>query len=80
MTIEEIEKQHSGAAYIVTRDVTPEECPWLDEPFTEGELVFPSKGYTYGAIGPSGVAVSRRQGEHPFIEIPLDAVRLVGVD
>ena len=58
----------------ITRTLTTEECPWLDEPIAEGTVVWSFRGYTYGCITPSGVAVSAVRGEHPFFEVPLDAV------
>lgn len=80
MTIEEIEQQHSGVAYVVTRNVTREECPWLSSDLAEGDLIWPYTGYTYGVLSSSGVAATVEPGKTPFFEVPVDAVRMVGVD
>ena len=62
----------------VTRDITPAECPWLGErTFAAGDIVFSFHKATYGAIGPYGRAVSLVDGEHPFIELPRDALEVV---
>jgi hypothetical protein len=85
----EISRQHSGAAYIVTRNVTDEECDWLPFDLEEDMILRPFYGYTYGCISPTGVAVQPSQewlDEHNgyadtyFFEVPRDAVRIVGVD
>jgi hypothetical protein len=86
---EQISRQHSGAAYIVTRNVTDEECPWLPFNLTEGEIYEPSNRYHYGVCTPNGVMVQpstewllEHPGYHPTFafEVPRDAVRIVGVD
>lgn len=58
----------------LTRDVTPEECEWLDETIKSGSTVYRFYGATYGCIG-SGVAVTfNEDGHNPFFEIPRDAL------
>lgn len=59
---------------IVTRDVTPAECPWLDSTVLEGTVVYDYHGFTYGCIG-SGIAVSLVPEKVPFFELPRDAVK-----
>jgi hypothetical protein len=66
---------HPATLYILCRDVTVEECPWLPRDFAEGEVVFPYHGATYGVITPSGVAATLVRGETPFFEFPAAAVR-----
>jgi len=62
---------------ILTRDVTPEECPWLDETIKKGAVVvFDYSDCTYGCISDSGKAVSREEGKKPFFEIPRNALGL----
>lgn len=61
----------------VIRDVTTEECHWLDETVKEGTVVFRYHGYTYGCITSSGVAVSLVEGETPFFEMPRSALEVV---
>lgn len=80
-------------AYITTRKITTDECPWLGGSpestainglgigsIDEGEILHPFYGPTYGCVTPAGVAVSREPGRHPFFEVPRGAVRIVGVD
>ncbi|HTV71177.1 MAG TPA: hypothetical protein VMF90_21825 [Rhizobiaceae bacterium] len=59
--------------YRVSRAVTKEECPWLDEAVAEGTRVFDYSGVTYGCIR-AGKAVTRERGETPFFELPRDAL------
>lgn len=62
---------------IVTRDVTPDECDWLDETVTAGTKVKRFTKYTYGCINNySGVAVSYTD-DYPFFELPRDSVQEV---
>jgi hypothetical protein len=58
--------------YRVIRDVTPEECRWLDRVVKAGEIVQRFDCPTYGCIGP-GIAVTEGPGK-PFFEIPRDAI------
>lgn len=58
---------------ILSRAVTKAECPWLDEDLPAGLVVHKFTGCTYGCIG-AGIAVTRESGEHPFFEVPCDAV------
>lgn len=66
---------------VVTRIVSPQECPWLDKHILPGETVTKFTGVTYGCIGPEGVAVtwSEDPEAYPFFELPLDAVAGIGV-
>ncbi len=59
--------------YILTRDVTQSECPWLIRDFKNGEVVLPYEGITYGCISGDGVACSL-DGSEPFFELPENAV------
>lgn len=61
-------------SYVLTRDVTQQECPWLDHDLKAGMLLWEYTGYDYGVITPGGVAVSARVGDFPFFEVPRDAV------
>ena len=63
--------------YRITRTLTSEECWWLSETVNEGEVVYEYLGYTYGAISPAGIPVSRVPDEIPFFEVPRDAVEVV---
>lgn len=59
------------------REVTTEQCPWLEENLSEGTEFYTFEGYTYGCIGPTGRAVSFAPNENPFFEIPSDSFEVV---
>lgn len=61
--------------YELTRDVTKDECHWLDRTFKAGEHVHEYRGVTYGCIG-AGIACSA-DGKTPFFELPRDALRVL---
>ena len=56
------------------RDVTVNECGWLDRDFVEGETVYTFSGVTYGCIGPDGIACSLDPDFGPFFELPRSAL------
>lgn len=58
----------------VTRDVTKDECFWLEKTIKQGTLVYKYNGYTYGCISYSGIAVTLKENKLPFIEIPCNAI------
>jgi hypothetical protein len=61
--------------YRVIRDVTYNECSWLDRDFIEGEILYEYTGYTYGCISSNGIALTESQdGGEPFFEFPYNAV------
>tara|TARA_B110000879_G_C10989847_1_gene438825 strand:- start:231 stop:392 length:162 start_codon:yes stop_codon:yes gene_type:complete len=49
----------------LTRDITLEECDWLDTTFKKGDKVHRFTGSTYGCISYSGVDCSV-DGKNPF--------------
>lgn len=59
---------------IVTRDITPRECPWLEKTVLEGTAVFQYPGPTYGLISPDGVAVTLEPITPPFFQLPRAAL------
>jgi hypothetical protein len=61
-----------GRVLVVTRDVTRQECPWLDDDIGAGTVVREYLGPTYGLRGEGCIAVSR-DGGVPFFELPSDA-------
>ncbi|AKF13288.1 hypothetical protein PHIN3_23 [Sinorhizobium phage phiN3] len=63
-------------AYVLIRDVTKEECFWLDTEFKTGDVVYAYWGATYGCVG-DGIAVTRERGIAPFNELPRDAVERI---
>ena len=59
---------------IINRDITPDECPWLDETVAKGTTVIRFDKYTYGCIA-DGIAVTKDVlGDYPFFEVPRDSV------
>lgn len=62
------------ARLTLTRDVTREECHWLDRDFAKGEHVYSFHKYTYGCVSGSGRAVSLVDDEYPFFELPRAAL------
>ena len=61
----------------LTRDITLEECDWLDTTIKKGDKVHRFTGSTYGCISYSGVDCSV-DGKNPFFELPANA--LIEVD
>ncbi|TGP29083.1 hypothetical protein EN828_10290 [Mesorhizobium sp. M2D.F.Ca.ET.185.01.1.1] len=57
----------------LTRDVTRDECLWLDADIAAGTIVYSYSGYTYGCIGPGGRAVTLER-DGPFVELPRNAL------
>ncbi len=62
--------------YKLVRNITKEECSWLDRNFREGEVVHRYSDHTYNCISPDGIACSI-DGKTPFFELPADALELV---
>ena len=58
----------------LTRDVTRQECSWLDKDYKKGDIVFEYPLYTYGCVGNEGVACSDKDSESPFFELPKNAL------
>jgi hypothetical protein len=65
-----------GGALRVTRKVTKRECDWLDFDFKEGDIVY-GFGASMGTVSVNGWAVTVEPNEHPFYELPLDALEAV---
>ena len=64
-----------AGALRLTRDVTTEECDWLEGDLRAGAVVYMFRGHTYGVVGREGVAVTREEGaDAPFFELPADAL------
>lgn len=59
--------------WIVTRDVTPEECWWLGETVTAGTVVHRCARTTYGAVRDFPATLDP-DGDYPFFELPWDAI------
>ena len=56
------------------RDVTIEECGWLERDFKNGDIVYKFNGATYNCISENGIACSEKLNENPFFELPLDSI------
>lgn len=66
------------SGFIVTRDVTVDECPWLEADIPAGTTMYRCAGPTYGCIGPFGVAMTfDPEGDYPFFEVPAMAVEAI---
>lgn len=59
----------------LTRNVTLNECDWLNRDYKKGEIVFEYPLYTYGTVSNKGVACSEKDSESPFFELPIDALK-----
>lgn len=66
--------------YILTRDVTTAECPWLERDYKKGEMVFEYHGYTYGCVSYDGIAFTMVENETPFFELPMNSVESMKID
>ncbi len=62
--------------YVLTRDITTHECPWLEETVLKDRVVEKYEGATYGCIGPGGMACCYHQNG-PFFELPANALKEV---
>lgn len=65
-----------AVTYVLDRAVSQQECPWLDSEIPSGSIVYRYDGYTYGCIGPDGIAVTHSPGVEPFFEVPRAALSL----
>ena len=70
-----MEKKVILKKFQLTRDVTLNECNWLDRDYKKGEIVFEYPLYTYGCVSNHGVACSEKDSESPFFELPTDALK-----
>ena len=62
--------------FILIRDVTRKECPWLEKDFHVDEEVYEFIGHTYGCISRNGIPCTENSaGDHPFFELPKDAIK-----
>jgi len=60
----------------LSRDVTTNECDWLEEDLTAGTIVYAYTS-TMGCISMNGWGVTRQPQTPPFFELPLDAIEAV---
>lgn len=65
----------------MTRTLTLDECPWLEEvieSFRKGNPVFKNTAPSYGCTSPDGEPVCLQRGGE-FYEVPKDSVRWIKV-
>ncbi len=62
------------SAFQLIRDVTLEECHWLNRTFLKDEIVYKYNGHTYGCISWKGLPFTLVDNTLPFFELPYDAV------
>jgi hypothetical protein len=60
--------------YILIRQVTKDECRWLDRTFDEGEIVYWFLSSTYKCISETGLAFTIIPNKRPFFQLPKNAV------
>lgn len=63
--------------FVLTKNVSQLEHPWLSRDYLKGEIVYEYRGYTYGCLSQdgSGIAVTKSPNdETPFFELPLEAL------
>jgi hypothetical protein len=58
----------------LNRDVSKNECSWLDKDLNEGTIVYKYTQYTYGCISRNGIACSFEFNVNPFFELPIDSL------
>ncbi len=56
------------------RDISIEECPWLQDDLFKGMTVYEYTGCTYGCITRKGIAVTEEDNGTPFFEVPINAI------
>lgn len=62
------------AGYVLLRDVTVEECPWLSADLKKGQTVYLYPGCDYGCCTDEGTACTHEYNVTPFFEVPNDAL------
>ncbi len=61
--------------FVVMRDISQEECWWLERPIFKGEVVYQSLDYKAHEISPIGVAVTSHPNTNfPYFELPKKAL------
>lgn len=59
---------------VMIRDVAPSECSWLDSTLHKGLTVYEYNGCVYDCVSNSGIAITLKDNELPFMEVPLNAI------
>ena len=62
--------------YLVTREVGPDECPWLKRIYNIGERLWHWSFFDHDTITEYGVAVTDKAGQYPFFEFPINAIEI----
>lgn len=60
--------------FVVIRDVTVEQCPWLRETIKAGTVVIQHLGSSYGVCSKNGILVFKPENPHRSFELPLDSI------
>lgn len=65
--------------YVITREVTQEECHWLEGGIQPGEYWYKCLGPDYGATNTNnGISLTRDpDGDYPGYEVPYTAIEEV---
>ncbi len=63
--------------YQITQNLNQTDYDWLPRNFKAGEIVFRYIKPTYGCISWGGVAVSEKENEEPFFEVPEKYLQVV---
>lgn len=62
--------------YLVIRDVTPEECPWLLETVPAETIVYELARPDFGCCSPGGLPCTYSpEGGYPFFELPKSVLK-----
>ncbi len=60
--------------FILIREVSQSECPWLRRDFALGEIVYLFESATYNCISKNGLPFTNEASGKHFFELPKDAV------
>jgi hypothetical protein len=63
-----------GKRLKLVRDMTAEECPWLDNDIPAGTIVFEYRGPTYGLKEHEDLIFVSFEGGTPFFQLPLNSL------
>lgn len=62
--------------YELTRDITQEECHWINRDYKKGEVFYPSTEFHYGCVSSTGIFCMESSDNPRHVEIPKDALNL----
>lgn len=67
-----------AGTYVTTRDISKNECCWLENDIQSGTTVYRYDGYTYGCVSAAGMACTFQPNETPFFELPRSSLTAKG--